>query len=98
MEYALDRQDVRPLWKAFTEHEFVDCLGKGTLPLENFKWYLVQDYLYLVCEPPPKIIVLTISNTYPKPKVHFARSNALAAYKSADMDSIAAVGSVLHYF
>lgn len=49
IEYVLDRPDVRPLWKRFTEHDFVMGLGSGTLPLESFKHYLVQDYLYLVC-------------------------------------------------
>lgn len=48
MEYVLNRPDVRPVWKRFTEHDFVEGLGSGTLPLERFKDYLVQDYLYLV--------------------------------------------------
>jgi thiaminase len=29
-------------------HEFVEGMGQGTLPIERFKAYLVQDYLYLV--------------------------------------------------
>ncbi|RAH40530.1 DNA-directed DNA polymerase alpha catalytic subunit POL1 [Aspergillus brunneoviolaceus CBS 621.78] len=48
IEYALDRPDVQEAWKKFTEHEFVRQLGDGTLPLERFKSYLVQDYLYLI--------------------------------------------------
>ncbi|PGH27064.1 phosphomethylpyrimidine kinase [Polytolypa hystricis UAMH7299] len=68
LEYVLDRPDVKPAWKEFTEHPFVAGLANGTLPLEKFKHYLVQDYLYLV---------------------HFARSNALAAYKHTDMEGIA---------
>lgn len=48
LEYALDRPDIKPVWKAFTEHEFVAGIGNGTLPVERFKAYLVQDYLYLV--------------------------------------------------
>ncbi|KAH1493987.1 hypothetical protein LV164_003071 [Aspergillus fumigatus] len=48
LEYALARPDVRPIWKKFTEHEFVHGLGSGKLPVERFKQYLVQDYLYLV--------------------------------------------------
>ncbi|KAA8650584.1 hypothetical protein EYZ11_003539 [Aspergillus tanneri] len=74
LEYVLDRPDVRPVWKRFTEHEFVLGLGAGTLPVERFKEYLVQDYLYLV---------------------HFARSNALAAYKAKDMESIAASSQIV---
>lgn len=49
LEYVLDRPDVKSVWKAFTEHEFVTGIGNGTLPVERFKDYLVQDYLYLVC-------------------------------------------------
>lgn len=30
-------------------HPFVMAIGNGTLPLESFKGYIVQDYLYLVC-------------------------------------------------
>lgn len=48
MEYVLDRPDVRGVWKKFTEHEFVSGLGSGLLPVERFKQYLAQDYLYLV--------------------------------------------------
>lgn len=29
-------------------HPFVMAMGDGSLPLESFKGYLVQDYLYLV--------------------------------------------------
>ncbi|KAF3492252.1 phosphomethylpyrimidine kinase [Arthroderma uncinatum] len=68
IDYVLERPDVQPVWKAFTEHDFVQKLSTGELPVENFKWYLVQDYLYLV---------------------HFARSNALAAYKNHNMEDIA---------
>lgn len=25
------------------------AMGDGTLPLESFKGYIIQDYLYLVC-------------------------------------------------
>ncbi|KAL5047285.1 hypothetical protein BDW71DRAFT_197019 [Aspergillus fruticulosus] len=48
LEYILDRPDVQSVWKRFTEHEFVSGLGGGTLPVERFKEYLAQDYLYLV--------------------------------------------------
>ncbi|KAE8155887.1 DNA polymerase alpha, catalytic subunit [Aspergillus tamarii] len=74
LEYALDRPDIRPVWQKFTEHEFVLGMGSGTLPVERFKEYLVQDYLYLV---------------------QFARSNALAAYKAKDMESIAASAQIV---
>lgn len=48
IEYILERQDVRPAWLEYTEHEFVKKMGNGTLPEESFKYYMIQDYLYLV--------------------------------------------------
>lgn len=48
LEYVLDRADVQRVWEKFTYHEFVEGMGQGTLPVDRFKDYLVQDYLYLV--------------------------------------------------
>lgn len=39
---------IGPEWQAYTEHEFVQRLGDGTLPLDVFQDYLVQDYRFLV--------------------------------------------------
>jgi TENA/THI-4/PQQC family len=49
IEYLLERPDVKGAWKEHTHHDFVAGLADGTLPVEAFKYYLVQDYLYLVC-------------------------------------------------
>lgn len=48
MEYVLERPDVIKVWDEFVRHPFVMAMGDGTLPLESFKGYLIQDYLYLV--------------------------------------------------
>ncbi|KAJ2902623.1 putative hydroxymethylpyrimidine/phosphomethylpyrimidine kinase 2 [Zalerion maritima] len=48
VDYLLNRPDVVPVWNRFVYHPFVMALGDGTLPIESFKGYLVQDYLYLV--------------------------------------------------
>lgn len=48
MEYLLDRPDVKDAWKGHVEHGFVARLADGTLPIDMFKYYLIQDYLYLV--------------------------------------------------
>ena len=50
IEYLLEREDVKPVWHKYTHHEFVQRMGDGTLPLETFKYYMIQDYLYLVRE------------------------------------------------
>lgn len=39
---------MAPVWGRFVNHPFVMAMGNGTLPLDSFKGYLVQDYLYLV--------------------------------------------------
>lgn len=48
VDWLLEREDVQQVWKDFTQHEFVEKMGDGTLPVERFKFYMVQDYLYLV--------------------------------------------------
>ncbi|KAI4727722.1 hypothetical protein E4T49_04506 [Aureobasidium sp. EXF-10728] len=47
VDWLLEREDVQKIWKQFTQHEFVEKMGDGTLPVESFKFYMVQDYLYL---------------------------------------------------
>ena len=42
------KADAAPQWADYTQHEFVRQLGDGSLPLECFKHYLVQDYLFLI--------------------------------------------------
>ena len=41
-QYAVD------VWEAFHLHPFVRGIGDGTLPLEQFKYWLKQDYVYLI--------------------------------------------------
>ncbi|CAG8955247.1 hypothetical protein HYFRA_00011229 [Hymenoscyphus fraxineus] len=48
IEYLLERSDVQKAWKEHTEHDFVAGMADGTLPIESFKYYLIQDYLYLI--------------------------------------------------
>ncbi|KAK4146900.1 Phosphomethylpyrimidine kinase-domain-containing protein [Dichotomopilus funicola] len=48
VEYLLEHPDVAPVWDEFINHPFVLAMGDGTLPLESFKQYLIQDYLYLI--------------------------------------------------
>lgn len=47
----LERPDVNLSWLKHTEHKFVAGLGNGTLPVSSFKYYLIQDYLFLVGYP-----------------------------------------------
>lgn len=52
ISYLLDREDVQKPWKEYTQHDFVQSMGAGTLPVEKFMYYLVQDYLFLVSTQP----------------------------------------------
>lgn len=41
------RQAAEDIWASYHEHPFVRELGDGTLPLEKFRFFMIQDYLYL---------------------------------------------------
>ena len=38
---------ARPIWEACHAHAFVTGIGDGTLEVEKFRYFLLQDYLYL---------------------------------------------------
>ncbi len=42
------RQSASPIWEADLKHPFVRGMADGTLPTEKFKFYLIQDYLFLL--------------------------------------------------
>ncbi|SEI00135.1 thiaminase /4-amino-5-aminomethyl-2-methylpyrimidine deaminase [Halobacillus karajensis] len=39
---------AKPIWDEYLEHPFVKGIGDGSLDLEKFKFFMEQDYLYLV--------------------------------------------------
>ncbi|CAN7384402.1 thiaminase II [Rossellomorea sp. LjRoot5] len=41
------RNEVKDIWDASFHHPFVKGIGDGTLPIEKFKYYLLQDAYYL---------------------------------------------------
>ena len=42
------RQKAAGLWEAQHQHPFVRGIGDGTLDLEKFKFWLRQDYVFLI--------------------------------------------------
>lgn len=44
---AVLRREADPIWRKIFDHPFLKELQEGTLPLEKFRYYLEQDYLYL---------------------------------------------------
>ena len=41
-------QAVKPIWDRYNEHPFVLGIQDGTLDREKFRYYIIQDYLYLL--------------------------------------------------
>lgn len=42
------RQEAEPLWKTIHAHPFVRGIGDGTLPEDRFRFYMCQDYIFLI--------------------------------------------------
>ncbi|KAI8825946.1 thiamine biosynthesis protein (Thi-4) [Fimicolochytrium jonesii] len=61
-------------WRRYVEHPFVLGLADGTLPIQSFKHYIRQDYIFLK---------------------HYARANALAAYREHDMAQIVKAAQIV---
>lgn len=41
-------EEAKDVWGEYLKHPFLIEIGKGTLPKDKFKNYLIQDYLYLI--------------------------------------------------
>lgn len=41
-------EKAKPVWNLCYQHPFVKGIGDGSLPLEKFRFYMIQDYLYLI--------------------------------------------------
>lgn len=40
-------QDAQNIWENYLKHPFVTGIGDGTLPIAKFRFFMLQDYLYL---------------------------------------------------
>ncbi|GGK19887.1 aminopyrimidine aminohydrolase [Caldalkalibacillus thermarum] len=41
-------QKVKPVWEKNHQHPFVQGIGDGSLEKDKFRFYMIQDYLYLI--------------------------------------------------
>ncbi|TYR75874.1 thiaminase II [Rossellomorea vietnamensis] len=41
-------QKVQPIWNKNHQHPFVQGIGQGTLDRNKFRFYMIQDYVYLI--------------------------------------------------
>ena len=46
--FARLRGDNGLIWDSYTNHKFVKQIANGTLKESSFKYYLSQDYLFLI--------------------------------------------------
>lgn len=40
--------NVEEIWDSYYEHPFVKGIGDGSLDMDKFKFYMIQDYIYLL--------------------------------------------------
>ena len=40
-------EDVKDIWDGYLKHPFVSGIGDGSLSIDRFRFYMLQDYLYL---------------------------------------------------
>lgn len=41
-------ENTKDIWEAYNQHDFVLGIQNGTLDKEKFKYYIIQDYIYLI--------------------------------------------------
>ncbi|OAA84463.1 thiaminase II [Clostridium ljungdahlii] len=41
-------ESVKDIWDSYYEHPFVKGIGDGNLEIDKFKFYMIQDYIYLL--------------------------------------------------
>lgn len=41
-------ESVKDIWDSYYEHPFVKGIGDGSLEIDKFKFYMIQDYIYLL--------------------------------------------------
>ncbi|MBI3063097.1 MAG: thiaminase II, partial [Deltaproteobacteria bacterium] len=42
------KRSANPIWRAIFAHPFLEELHAGTLPMDRFTYFILQDYRYLL--------------------------------------------------
>lgn len=74
---------AEPIWAAELEHPFVAGIGDGSLATERFKFYMVQDYIFLLAY--CRVFALAVSKS-PDESTMRRFSNLLGATLHTEMD------------
>lgn len=74
---------VKEIWDAYNEHPFVLVIQDGTLDQEKFKYYIIQDFLYL--EEYAKVFALGIAKAK-SPETTALFSKYVALLTEGEMD------------
>ncbi|KAL9088391.1 MAG: hypothetical protein Q9159_003091 [Coniocarpon cinnabarinum] len=48
LDYLISHPRIAPVWDRHLHHPFTQQLANGTLPVQAFKHYMIQDYLFLI--------------------------------------------------
>ncbi len=84
MRYTdLLKQETKGTWEKILTHPFVTGIGDGTLPTANYKFYLKQDYLYLLDF--SKLLALAVAKAKKESDMSFF-SSLLAVTLNTEMD------------
>ena len=76
------RREAEPLWKTIHAHPFVRGIGDGTLPEERFRFYMCQDYLFLIAY--SRVVALAAAKAPGREMARFA--DLLNATLNTEMD------------
>ena len=95
------RQEVMPIWERIFAHPFLSEIQDASLPLEKFRYYVIQDYHYLAgfgqvvatalskATDTPTLRRLTKRSTTPVERPLHARMFELLEMREADAESAA---------
>ncbi len=68
--------NVQDIWPKYLTHAFVCEMAEGSLPLEKFRYYMLQDYVYL--RDYIKIFAMSISKSDDFGEIEFLARNMMA--------------------